>query len=703
MHITELRIRHYRNFMKSRFHFREGVNTLIGENGSGKTNALEALRLLLDESLSRNAPRLRETDFCRDIGQWQGHWIIISVDFADLDPSEGCQLIRHNMGHMDETNTGTYTYFFRPKSEVRKRLFEMAQSNAEVKDFVDGLTVGDYEPVFTGRAEGDFLDDDVYRRWVGDLEARIYPNPDDDDQSILGVKVQAFHEEVACTFVRALRDVVAELRGFRSNPILTLLRGLESKIEIGDARRISQQVANLNADISSLAEIRQLAVGIEASLEKTVGPTYAPGVRIESALPDSMEKLLQRLIVLVGQGGAARYHGELQEQSLGGANLIYLALKLLEYELKLSSDRVAHFLLIEEPEAHIHTHIQKSLFFNLPTERTQVIVSTHSTHISSASKIASVNVLAIRDDHAEVFQPSHELSSRTVMRVERYLDAVRSTLLFAKGVMLVEGDAEQIMIPSLLRALFGVTPDELGFSVITMSSAFFEHIMVLFAEERIRRPCAVVTDLDVAVIDLPDDQSQDSDEHKRARASQIAGRRRSDKLQNLVADNRWTRAFFANHTFEVDFLDSGNSATVVSVLDEIYQQEAAINRSTNQLRSADIRESGTEILRLANKVGKGWFALLVAERLGPAVSIPEYLLRAIAFVCHHSVRDELLWRMAQFRLSWYRGVGTNVEGFQTEDEPPGAPRELIQAFCVALPNDQLSHFVGFVEEYKAER
>jgi putative ATP-dependent endonuclease of OLD family len=31
--------------------FKKGVNTVLGENGSGKTNALFALRLLLDETL----------------------------------------------------------------------------------------------------------------------------------------------------------------------------------------------------------------------------------------------------------------------------------------------------------------------------------------------------------------------------------------------------------------------------------------------------------------------------------------------------------------------------------------------------------------------------------------------------------------------------------------------------------------------------
>jgi putative ATP-dependent endonuclease of OLD family len=77
-----------------------GVNTLIGENGSGKTNVLHALRLLLDENIERNAIYLKESDFCRDIGQWRGHWIVISANFADLDPSEGCQLLRHSSGHM---------------------------------------------------------------------------------------------------------------------------------------------------------------------------------------------------------------------------------------------------------------------------------------------------------------------------------------------------------------------------------------------------------------------------------------------------------------------------------------------------------------------------------------------------------------------------------------------------------------------------
>lgn len=230
MYISELRIRNFRNFVNSRFTFCKGVNTLIGENGSGKTNAFYALRLLLDDSLSRNATHLRESDFCRALGAWQGHWIIISIDFEELDFSEGCQFLKHEAGHMDGTEAGTYSFYFRPKLEVRKKLHEMSGEDTEHKyilQYLDGLTVDDYEPVLTGRAAAKFLDDETYRQVVGDFSSFKFPDPNDDDQSLLGVRMSPIHPEITCTFAKALRDVVSDLRGYRSNPLLALLRGTE--------------------------------------------------------------------------------------------------------------------------------------------------------------------------------------------------------------------------------------------------------------------------------------------------------------------------------------------------------------------------------------------------------------------------------------------------------------------------------------------
>lgn len=699
MHIDKLQIRNFRNFLRSQLEFRKGVNTLIGENGSGKTNALYALRLLLDDSLYRNATHLRESDFCRALGDWHGHWIIVSLDFAELDPSEGCQLLKHQTGHMNQTDTGTHTLYFRPKQEVRRRLHEMATDGThpdEIRCYLTGLSVDDYEPVLTGRAEADFLDDTVYASVVGDFETFEFPDPDNDDQALLGVRMASIHPEVSCTFAKALRDVVSDLRGYRSNPLLALLRGTGSSIQIEDATRISQAIEKLNIDISSLPEIQDIATGVQTTLHSTVGHTYSPSVSVESALPAEIEKLLQRLTITVGDDPTSAYRGDLSEQSLGGANLIYLALKLLEYEVKLSGDRAAQFLLIEEPEAHIHTHIQKTLFENQAAHKTQVIVSTHSTHVSSAAKIRSVNILARQGDHADVFQPAAGLSSEAVARVERYLDAVRSTLLFAKGVILVEGDSELVAVPALVRACFGISADELGVSVVAMDSAFFVPIAALFHPDRVRRRCAVVTDLDSAVIDLPGSPDDDSKEQSHARASQEAGEIRRNMLEGVAEGNPWVRTFFAQHTFEVDFLAAGNHGTAVEALESIYENDHYKEQSAARLQSADLAVSGKEILRLAHKVGKGWFGLLLSEAIPPHATVPNYILRALAFAAAN-VGQDAIKRMGLYRIENEAAVlSQEVELPELDDLKGLASSEFVPMYLELAADDDLARFVNYL-------
>ena len=699
MHISTLRIRNFRNFLNARFAFQKTVNTLVGENGSGKSNALHALRLLLDDSLTRNATQLRETDFCRKLDSWRGHWIVISVDFEELDPSEGCQILKHEAGHMDGTETGTYTLYFRPNLKVRTQLYEMGRDGvprADVEQYLNNITINDYEPFLTGRGTADFLSDDIYRNHVGDFATLTFPNPTDEDQALVGVRVFPIYAELTCTFAQALRDVISDLKGYRTNPLLALLRGTEASIRIEDAERITGIVSQLNTEISDLDEIKNIAGGIQSTLHSTVGHTYSPTVKLQSALPDKIDKLLQKLTVKVNDESGTDHLGDLSEQSLGGANLIYLALKLLEYEVKLSSDRVAHFLLIEEPEAHIHTHVQKTLFENQSLHKTQVIVSTHSTHISSVAKIQSVNVLARRTDHAEVFQPTNGLDNARIGRVERYLDAVRSTLLFAKGVVLVEGQAELVMIPALIKSVFGLSPDEMGISIIAMDCAFFEHVAVIFHNDRVRRRCAIVTDLDRSLLELPNDEAADNAQQKHCRAAQTVGERRRESLTEFAQDNRWVDAFFAEHTFEVDFLAAGNASEAAATLDDIYQQQAAKDRARQGLVADDLRTSGLEILRLAEKVGKGWLALLLAEQLGVGSSFPEYILRAVAFAVE-SASPEAVKRIGLFRIENDGNLSPLFPAIpELQVLEAGAFAELYRR---TVPEDHLTRFMAYLEEY----
>lgn len=668
MYISQLELTNFRNFKNANFKFKQGVNTLIGENSSGKSNALYAIRLLLDENLPINATKLSETDFNQNINEWKGHWIVLKLTFKNLDSSEASSFVAHNVENIgnDEEPIGTYALYFRPNKMVRKKLYEytkqieelqeLGEDNSVVKNdltlFLKGITINDYESVFSCRVNADFNDEHQYKSLVGDFENGIFPNPEEENNFFLGnisTHITLIKKEVSCTFVKALRNVIAELKQKKSSPLLQLLRGTTNDIEVTEAQKIKRQVQNLNSDISELDEISELTNRIKTTLNRTLGYTYSPSVNIKSELPEEVETLLQSLTLWVGDDSSSN-QGKLEDLSLGGANLIYITLKLLEYEFyQDQEEKAAHFLLIEEPEAHIHTHVQKTLFEKYHFENTQVIITTHSTHISSASKIDSMNILIKEKGFTQVCQPSNGLDIDTSKRIERYLDATRSTLLFAKGVILVEGDAELIMIPAMFKAVFGINLDEIGVSVINMSSTVFEHIASLFDTSRVHRKCAIITDLDEAIETLPQDPNNDTTEQKKMRDSQKSGRERAEDLNNKYSENPWVDVFYAAHTFEIDFVLSGNEFEIAEILPSIYEKTTSIKESEERLNSENEIIKGKETLRLAKKVGKGWFALLLSENLTSRTFIPNYILEAIAFTSEH-ITNEHLVAMAKYRI-----------------------------------------------------
>ena len=157
---------------------------------------------------------------------------------------------------------------------------------------------------------------------------------------------------------------------------------------------------------------------------------------------------------------------------------------------------------MEEPEAHLHPQLQRSLYAKLHEGHFQTLVSTHSTHISSGSKLDSFVILTTGTDmgtHSLVPSAIPNLDDREKADLERYLDATRSTLLFARKVILVEGPAELYVIPALMKAISGVDMERHGISVIPIHGTHFESYAKLFCAAGIRKKCAIVTD-----DDLPD-------------------------------------------------------------------------------------------------------------------------------------------------------------------------------------------------------
>jgi len=713
MHISNVILVNYRNFSKSKFNFKKGINTIIGENGSGKTNLFRAIRLLLDNNIYSSAYKLDEGDFNRTLLDWRGHWIIIAIEFEDISKDEAIQaLFTHGTGIVEnpvDLNTATYNLFFRPKADIRHKLSELAEGDITgLNSVLNEININEnYETVFFGKSNVDFSDEEVYKSLVGDFDKVEFPATI--DTSLFGIKVPnqlSVAKEISFTFIQALRDVVSDFNNNRTNPLLTLLKNKSGEIEKAEFEPITKMVRDLNNGIETLKDVQTIRTDIKTTIKDAVGETYSPSnLSIKSNLSEEAEKLLQSLKLFIGEPDED-YEGGIHELSLGGANLIFLTLKLLEYKYRKNKGTFANFLIIEEPEAHIHTHIQKTLFDKLDYSDTQIIYSTHSTYISEVSDVSSINILAKKRNYAEVYQPANGLSEKKITQIQRYLDAVRSNLLFAKGIILVEGDAEEILIPSLVKNVLGLSLDELGISLINIGSTGFENVAQLFHDSRIRRKCSIVTDLDSAFIDttpLDSDVEKVKKFKSKVLNSEISGARRKIALDALVEGNDWISVFYANNTFEVDFITAGNAPEVVNLVDTIYTNDTKQTQATDELSSSDIALYGKRVLTMANNVGKGWFAIMLGKYITTETVIPDYILKAVLFA-KPSFSRALIVNVIKFRIKVNNDLDLdlNLDFSQVNKGLLDYQAELIDTASLVtmlkavIPDDQIIDFLNWI-------
>jgi putative ATP-dependent endonuclease of the OLD family len=344
MHISKLTLVNFRNFANATLRFQKGINTVIGENGSGKSNLIRAVRLLLDDTMVRSAYRLDDSDFHRGLGRWQGHWIIISIEFAEISADEAIQaLFLHGTGVVDGGAIGTATYnlIFRPGKDVRLKLSMLDKGDLQALEAIrDKITIADYETVFTGRSEVDFGSEAVYRELVGDFAQANFNAETEFPQ--IGARVPGFlsvAKEVSFTFIQALRDVVSEFHNNRTNPLLTLLKSKSGEINPAVLQPIVELVKHLNGSIEALEDVQLVRTNISDTIKDAAGETYSPtSLSIKSDLPDEADRLFQSLRLFVGESEEG-YEGAIHELSLGGANLIYLTLKLLEFKYQKAKQR----------------------------------------------------------------------------------------------------------------------------------------------------------------------------------------------------------------------------------------------------------------------------------------------------------------------------------------------------------------------------
>lgn len=701
MYLSALRIHNFRQFGAEPNHllieFNKGVTALVGENDAGKSSVIDALRFVL-QTRDGEYVRLQPEDFHIPNEGPQANQITIVAKFADLSVADQGALSEYVT--FNGTDAVVYIHW------TARRL----------------------------------SDDVLARRWV-DIAVRSGhsgggPSLDSNVRQLL-----------AAAYLRPLRDATREMSPGRGSRLSQVLKNFPSiKDGSGfDTDRPLENPASLS--LTGLAGYLRHLVNLHpgvAAAQGSINDNYLSHLSFEgdelhgrinfvdgSSESARLRQILERMELSLLDQGSQEARGE---YGLGSNNLMFMACELLL--LGKEPDGLP-LLLIEEPEAHLHPQRQLRLMEflseaakprvtsstafqeasndepvedSLPwnevagspstdsadhrettadetsqeseTRPVQVILTTHSPNLSS--KIALDNLVLMHGGKAYSLGKQHtKLGEGDYRFLARFLDVTKANLFFARGVLIVEGDAEAILLPALAK-LLGKDLTRYGVSVVNVGGIGLGRYARILQRAApgvgvLNIPVACVSDMDVmpdcapeilGLVEGSDDPRWENTAQRKWRATRDFGGDDGSRLLGLgerlrlrkANDEQNVKTFVAAQwTLEYDLALSGMAREVLiaarlASMDEALHTGRAthdriIRKATAEYNDYDNSNMSPEQLsatvyalfhrKVASKAIAAQYLVdileqryqgVVVQREGLGERLPGYLVEAITYV-----------------------------------------------------------------------
>jgi len=430
------------------------MTVVLGENNVGKTALFDALDIALsgrgaattDLRVRPNGSVSPELVVDLELGPWSG--VKISDDVLDVF---GAQVNA-------EPGTGRQRYFLRVigTTDASKRAIKLRR----------GL-VSDWDAATTA----DLAELDAVQRqslWFSVLDAR--------------------------------RDLVDDLR-HRSSPWGKLLR----RLQLDDVKRqqFEQQLSALSAQVmTALPDAAGLAVSLSRLSSVLSGQVTAARL---SLLPKSIDELWRTTDLLVQAGAQAEL--PIGQQGMGArslSSLLAFRAWLVAELAVVTAESGPPFLVLsafEEPEAHLHPQAQRAVFHEIKAVHGQRLISTHSPYVASVAMMADYRVVrrspgvSIRSASGLAADPSVE--AKQLENIRRFCVERNADMVFARLVVLCEGETDAAVLRALAGVHFGMEPEHRGVTVVDMAGAGNTRTFVRYLDA-LGVPWVLLTDGDSA-------------------------------------------------------------------------------------------------------------------------------------------------------------------------------------------------------------
>lgn len=604
MYISNISLKGYKNANEeSEIKLQSGLNILLGENGCGKTAVINAIRLILREQESYSA--LSADDFYCSLDKTQrATEINIDVDFENLNENEKITFLTWCDESFD--------------AHLHLSISENPSRPGHFK-----------RKYWGGHSASSIFEEDTF-------------------------------DKVECIYLPPLRDAESKLSHGRRSRLALLLKkqyGENTESLVNSVKDFNDKITQ--NDGGKYEEIDTVKKTINTKIKDALGTELGQSINLQFS-ETTFSKIIENIRMVFfphsGETNITKFR-DLATNSLGYNNLLYIATVFSELELIKDSD-VFTVLLIEEPEAHLHPQLQvkfikylQSLSETLPNA--QIIVSTHSPVLASSVDITRLIHLAEHDNRIISTTVADKTfgDDLSLNYVNRWLDVTKSTMLFSRGIIFVEGIAEALILPELAKIILNTyntiskakgkktianTLDEMGVSIININGINFKHFMKLFANfddssgPNIPIYCSGITDRDPGKDIYPIKGQTPSTENP---------------VKEYIDDinrNTFTRLFMSPlKTLEYD-IGIENPMLLANTLKSVWATEKGtiqkeldtiINKAGNYTNDEELANDIKFIYDHIETVGKGVFAHTLSENITDDFVVPEYIKDAVLWAC----------------------------------------------------------------------